>query len=98
MRTINIGKFYVIEYNNGEGYLTEDGCVLPKSRLISEIKGSEIKKHIFESSLEAYVVIEDFLYYYKEYKKSQFKILEIDLKKVAFNNKSKGVISVIKYE
>ena len=98
MRTIKIGVFYIIEYNKGKGYLTEDGCILPKSRLIPEIEGFEIKKHIFESSLEAYNVIEDFLYYNKGYRKSQFKILEINLRKVAFNNKSEGIISVIKYE
>lgn len=95
MRTIKMGVFYIVEYNKGKGYLTHDCCVLPKGRLIPEIKGSEIKKHIFESSLDAYYIIEDFLYYNKGYKKSQFKILEIDLGKVAFNNKSEGIISVI---
>ena len=67
-----------------------------KGRLIPEIKGFEIKKHIFEDSLEAYDTIKDFLYYNKEYKKSQFKIIRIDLKKVAFGNRSEGVISIVK--
>lgn len=98
MRKLKIGAFYIVEYNKGEGYLTDDCCIIPKGRLIPEIEGSEIKKHIFESSLEAYDVIKDFLHYYKGYKKSQFKIIEINLKKVAFNNKSEGIISVIKYE
>ena len=96
MRKLKIGVFYIVEYNKGEGYLTQDGCILPKGRLIPEIDGFEITKHIFEDSLEAYHIIKDYLYYHKECKKSQFKIVKIDLSKVAFNNKSKGVISVVK--
>lgn len=95
MRKLKIGVFYIVEYNKGKGYLTKDCCIIPKGRLIPEIEEYEIKKHIFESLMEACNTIEDFLYYNKGYKKSQFKILEIDLKKVAFNDKSKGVISIV---
>lgn len=96
MRKLKIGTFCIVEYNKGEGYLTHDCCILPKGRLIPEIKEFEIKKHIFEDSLEAYDIIKDFLYYNKGYRKSQFKIIRIDLKKVAFGNRSEGVISIVK--
>lgn len=94
MRKLKIGVFYIVEYNKGEGYLTSHNCVIPAGKIISEIPEGGLRKHIFESLSHACYVRKDFLYYNKGYKESQFKILEIDLKKVAFNDKSKGVISI----
>lgn len=95
MRTLKIGVFYIVEYNKGEGYLTSHNCIIPAGKIISEIPEGGLRKHIFESFSHACYVRKDFLYYNKGYKESQFKILEIDLKKVAFNDKSKGVISIV---
>ena len=94
MRKLKVGTFYIIEYNNGKGYLTSHNCIIPAGKIIPEILEGGLRKHIFESFSHACYVKKDFLYYNKGYKESQFKILEIDLSKVKFDDKSKGVISI----
>lgn len=96
MRSLKVGVFYIVEYNKGEGYLTSHNCIIPAGKIIPEILGGGLRKHIFESFSHACYVRKDFLYYNKGYEKSQFKIIEIDLSKVKFDDKSKGVISIVK--